>query len=188
MKELNKKQWRTIAFWTFLLGIISLVCTLIDYAYGENLYAFNLLIIAALSIITGFVPYWTSTNNPEKGELIRPDENYRELAEFDPLVQWIERNDHKLSRKLYIVLLNRFYIDTFYSKIASGTVKLSQILHTKVELGILDAFNYQLANCVENFCEKVRRTHTGVLGLYMFAIIFAAALLFVALALFGGIT
>lgn len=115
------------------------------------------------------------------------DENYREMAEFDPLVQWIERNDHKLLRKLYIVLLNRFYIDTFYSKIASATVKLSQILYTKVELGILDAFNYQLADCVENFCEKVRRTHTGVLWLYMFAMAFATVLVLVALLLFGGV-
>ena len=65
-------------------------------------------------------------------------------------------------------------------------LSISQSLYKNVELKVLDAFNYCVANLTIAFCQRFRKTHTGVLSYDMVAVLIGAALLMALLFLLGG--
>lgn len=65
-------------------------------------------------------------------------------------------------------------------------VSISRSLYENVELKVLDAFNYCVANLTIAFCQRFRKTHTGVLSYNMLAVIIGIILLLILLFLFGG--
>jgi len=93
--------------------------------------------------------------------------------------------EHRFLGKVYGFLWNRCYIDTLYSKVfADGTKALAKIVYKRLELRI-DALNYFIANQYTSFCQRFRKTQTGVLSYNMLMVPIGAALLVVLLILFG---
>ena len=95
--------------------------------------------------------------------------------------------EHRFLRKVHDFLWNRCYIDALYHKIfAEGTKALSMIMHKRLELGGIDAFNYFIANHITSFCQRFRKTHTGGLSHNMLAVFIGIVLLMILLFFFGG--
>lgn len=115
----------------------------------------------------------------------KKNDAYAQMAK-DPLVQWIEKGNHRLFRKIYKFLLNRYYIDTFYCKVAKGAKTLSEVLHKRVELGILDRSTYLIAKGTTKFSQKFRKIQTGVLRWNMVLALVGGGVLMLVLALHFG--
>ena len=96
-------------------------------------------------------------------------------------------HEHRFLKNTYDFLWNRCYIDALYHKIfADGTKALSMIMHKRLELRGIDAFNYFIANHITSFCRRFRKTHTGALSHNMLAVFIGIVLLIFLLFFFGG--
>jgi len=113
------------------------------------------------------------------------EDEYAEMTKVDPLVMWIEKGNHSFVRRLYKLLLNRYYIDAFYYKVASAFVKFSKLLKKHVEDNI-DLTHHHIGKHTHNFAEKVRKLQTGVLSWNMAFVLVGAVLVVLAVVL-GGI-
>jgi NADH:ubiquinone oxidoreductase subunit 5 (subunit L)/multisubunit Na+/H+ antiporter MnhA subunit len=112
------------------------------------------------------------------------EDEYAEMARADPLVMWIEKGNHSFVRRLYRLLLNRHYIDTFYYKVASAFVKFSKLLEKHVEDNV-DLAHRHIGKHTHNFAEKVRKLQTGVLSWNMVLVLVGAVLVVLPLVLEG---
>jgi NADH-quinone oxidoreductase subunit L len=102
--------------------------------------------------------------------------------QFDP-IRLIQK--HSFVKRIHRFLWNQCYIDALYHKIFSdGTKTLSKVLYRRLEIGI-DALNYSIANQTTSFCQRFRKTHTGVLSHNMLAVLMGIMLLMILLLLFG---
>jgi len=120
---------------------------------------------------------------------------------------------HLHLKKIHTFLRNRCYINTLYYKIADETKLLSKVVHKRLELGSIDAFNYAVAGFFKRiskaahkklelggidalnyliaqntvkFCQTFRKTHTGVLSWNMVWVMLGITLLSILLFVFGG--
>jgi len=94
--------------------------------------------------------------------------------------------EHRFLGKVYVFLWNGCYIDAFYHKVADGTKELSRVLCKRVEIGVFDAFNYFVAECIEKFYQAFRKMQTGVLSWNMILVMLGATLLLILMFLSGG--
>jgi NADH-quinone oxidoreductase subunit L len=78
-------------------------------------------------------------------------------------------------------------IDAFNFAAASFFRRLSNIMYKNPELKGIDALNYFLARLITSFCQRFRKTHTGVLDYNMLAAFIGAVLVIALLILFGGL-
>ncbi|MEM2897443.1 MAG: NADH-quinone oxidoreductase subunit L, partial [Candidatus Bathyarchaeia archaeon] len=63
------------------------------------------------------------------------------------------------------LLYNRFYINRFYYKaFVYSSIKGSNWALKNVEMRAIEGFNYALRNATVGFCDRFRKTHTGVLN------------------------
>jgi len=93
--------------------------------------------------------------------------------------------DHPFLRNIHKFLWNRCYIDALYNKIADGTKELSRVACKHVEIGVFDAFNYFVAECIEKFYQAFRKMQTGVLSWNMILVMLGATLLLILMLLSG---
>ena len=96
--------------------------------------------------------------------------------------------EHPFLRKIHKFLWNGCYIDAFYHKIADGTKELCRVVCKRVEVGVFDAFNYFVAECIEKFYQGFRKMQTGVLSWNMILVMLGATLLLILMLLFGWFT
>lgn len=94
--------------------------------------------------------------------------------------------EHPFLRKIHNFLWNGCYIDAFYHRIADGTKEFSGVLCKSVEIGVFDAFNYLVAECIEKFYQAFRKMQTGVLSWNMILVMVGATLLLILMLLSGG--
>lgn len=87
--------------------------------------------------------------------------------------------EHPFLRKIHKFLWNRCYIDALYHKIADATRELFRVLSERVEIGVFDAFNYFVAQCIEKFYQAFRKMQTGVLSWNMILVMLGATLLLI---------
>ncbi|MCW3986255.1 MAG: proton-conducting transporter membrane subunit [Candidatus Bathyarchaeota archaeon] len=119
---------------------------------------------------------------------------------------------YRFLKAAHKLLLNRFYINAFYYKVAYSTCFLSHKIHNSLEYRIdalnysvagffrrlsevvykypelrgIDALNYLIANLFTSFSQRFRKIQTGVLSYNMILAFIGATLLIVLLFLFGG--
>lgn len=115
----------------------------------------------------------------------KPEKDKYDDMRDEPLVKWIEKHNYGFFRRIYKLLLNRYYIDAFYCKVAEGVKRLSEVLYKRVELGSIDRLNYCIAEITVKFSQKYRKIQTGNLTWNMALIILGALMLILTL-LFGG--
>jgi len=68
-------------------------------------------------------------------------------------------------KNVWKFLYNRWYINrVYYKAFVYPLINGSNWALRNIELQVIDGFNYALKNAVVNFCNKFRRTHTGILN------------------------
>ncbi len=79
-------------------------------------------------------------------------------------------------------------INTFNDSIGRFFKRISIAVYQKLELGGIDTFNYLAANAITSFCQRFRKTHSGVLSHNMLAVSVGIVLLVLLIFIFGGLT
>jgi hypothetical protein len=81
-------------------------------------------------------------------------------------------------------VLNRWYINRFFYKaIVYPMIGGCMWALKKIELGVIDRFNYVLANATAGFSNSFRKTHSGILTHNVEGIILGFVVFFLLLAL-----
>ena len=83
--------------------------------------------------------------------------------------------------------LERGGIDAFNHSVARFFKQMSIVVYQKVELGGIDTLNYLAANAITSFCQRFRKTHSGVLSDNMLAVSVGIVFLLVLMFIFGGL-
>lgn len=85
--------------------------------------------------------------------------------------------------KLWRFLSNRWYINSiYYGLFVYPLIDVSGWLLRNLEIGVIDRFNYAIANSAAWFSNAFRRTHTGILNYNVVGMIIGFALLLILLA------
>ncbi|MDI6904464.1 MAG: proton-conducting transporter membrane subunit [Candidatus Bathyarchaeia archaeon] len=93
--------------------------------------------------------------------------------------------EHPFLKEIHKFLWNGCYIDALYDKIADGTKELCRVVCKRVEVGVFDAFNYFVAECIEKFYRAFRKMQTGELSWNMILVMLGATLLLILMLLSG---
>ena len=78
-------------------------------------------------------------------------------------------------------------INTFNDSVGRFFKRISMAVYQKLELGGIDTFNYLAANAITSFCQRFRKTHSGVLSHNMLAVSVGIVLLVLLIFIFGGL-
>ena len=78
-------------------------------------------------------------------------------------------------------------INAFNHSVARFFKQMSIVVYQKVELGGIDTLNYLAANAITSFCQRFRKTHSGVLSDNMLAVSVGIVFLLVLMFIFGGL-
>jgi NADH-quinone oxidoreductase subunit L len=98
-------------------------------------------------------------------------------------VKMIEKN--WFLSKVHKILWNRYYINTFYYKVAFSLVSISQAIYLFVELRCLEKFNHKIVEGIIWLSDKILKTQTGILSYNMLGFLLGM-LLIILLFFFSG--
>ena len=76
-------------------------------------------------------------------------------------------------------------IDAFTYAVGELFKQISKAAHTKLELGGIDVLNYSIASATTSFCQRFRKTHSGILSYNMLAVSIGIVLLIALIFIFG---